>query len=106
MLYLDTQEADRLPSPEPGPAWRCEYDEPVELVHRALTELRTQVSETSYQVLHQHWVQGRRFAAIAKEFGMTPKQARDRHDRTFRKLRRLLTRLGENGLLPAQERRL
>jgi RNA polymerase sigma factor (sigma-70 family) len=85
-------EVDRLPSPDPGPARLCELHEAQERVRGALAELRSQVSEASYRILHQHWIEGRSFATIAHDLGLTPKQVRDRHARMLRKLRPLLTR--------------
>jgi RNA polymerase sigma factor (sigma-70 family) len=85
-------EVDQLPGPDPGPARVCELHEAQERVRAALTELRSQVSEASYQVLYQHWIEGRSFVAIAHDLGLTPKQVRDRHARMLRKLRTLLTR--------------
>lgn len=89
---LDAEEVDHLPSPDPGPARACELRQAQELVRRALAELRGQVSATSYQVLHQHWIEGRSFGEIAHDLGLTPKQVRDRHDRMLRKLRPILMR--------------
>jgi RNA polymerase sigma-70 factor (ECF subfamily) len=87
---LNPEEATHLPSPDPGPARVCELHQAQGLVRGALAELRSQVSETSYQVVHQHWIEDRSFAAIAHELGLTPKQVRDRHDRMLRKLRTIL----------------
>src|SRR5207237_859290 len=89
---LDAEEADHLPSPEPGPALVCEAHQVQGLVRGALAELRSQVPEASYQIVHQHWIEDRSFGEIARGLGLTPKQVRDRHDRMLRKLRPILTR--------------
>jgi DNA-directed RNA polymerase specialized sigma24 family protein len=89
---LRAEAADRLPCPDPGPARACELRQEQEVVRGALAELRSQVSETSYQVVHQHWIAGRSFGAIAHDLGLTPKRVRDRHDRMLRKLRPILLR--------------
>jgi RNA polymerase sigma factor (sigma-70 family) len=93
------KEVDRLPGTGPGPEAVCELHQAQQFVHRALAELRTQVSETSYQVLRQHWIEGRSFAAIAHDLGLTTKQVRDRHGRVLRRLRHVMTLHAEGRLL-------
>lgn len=89
---LGPEEADQLPGPAADPELACQVHQVQELVRRALAELQSQASDTSYQVLHQHWIEGRCFGAIARNLGLTPKQVRDRHDRMLRQLRPILLR--------------
>jgi RNA polymerase sigma-70 factor (ECF subfamily) len=89
---LDAEEVDQLPSRDPGPAPACEVHQVQELVRGALAELRSRVSETSYQIVHEHWIEDRSFPAIARDLGLTPEQVRGRHDRVLRKLRSILIR--------------
>jgi RNA polymerase sigma factor (sigma-70 family) len=100
MPHLDTREADQIPGTDPEPALFGEVHQVQELMHRALSVLQSRVSEMNYQILHQHWIEGRSFAAIAQDLGLTPKQVRDRKDRMLRRLRSLLSHHRAEGLFP------
>jgi RNA polymerase sigma factor (sigma-70 family) len=100
--HLDVRDALCIPSPHPGPAFVCEVHQLQELVRGALAELRTRVSEPSYQILYQHWIVGKSFGEIARDLGLTSKQVRDRHDRLLCKFRALLT-VRAAGRLPREK---
>jgi RNA polymerase sigma factor (sigma-70 family) len=98
---LEVRDTLCISSPCPEPALVCEVHQLQELVRVALADLRTRVSEPSYQILHQHWIEGKSFGEIGNALGLTSKQVRDRHDRMLRKLRPLLIRQTE-GRSPRQ----
>jgi RNA polymerase sigma factor (sigma-70 family) len=84
----------QLPGREADPADLYESARSRRRVERAIKELRGHVSETSYRIVHDHWVAGRTFAELAVTLGFTVKRVRDRHRRAMGKLRELLLSQG------------
>lgn len=82
---------------EPDPGDTLERDEVRQWVRTSLAELRMRISETSYQVVVQRWIEGRDTLEIAAQLGLTIEQVWSRHHRAAAELRRfLIRRLGED----------
>jgi RNA polymerase sigma factor (sigma-70 family) len=85
-----TNPAATLVSLDCDPSTACERQEDRQLVRRMLAVLRTQVSDTNYQVLHLRWIDGRSSAEIAAMVNLTRDQVHYRLGRMKRKLRTLI----------------
>jgi len=90
--HFSSEVEDRITAREPEPAFASEFDQVRQRVRCALGKLRSQVSETGYQVVFLRWIEGKRIAEIAVALGLAPKQVRDQHRRTIIKLRKLLAK--------------
>lgn len=86
--------AASIPGTEDDPAVALDRELDRELVRGILAELRTQVSEVNYRVIHLRWVEGRTIAEVAAALLITPEQVRFRHHRLMKKLRVLAGRRG------------
>lgn len=76
--------------PSVSPADFAELDEQrwqAALLEIVLEELRQEVSDVNYRVLHMRLVDGRSVTDVAKELDLTPEQVRYRHHRVMQKLR-------------------
>jgi len=63
----------------------------------AMTKLRARLADTSYQIFHDHWFEGRSYSEIAAGLGIDVKQVRDRNRRAIAMLRELMLRMGRAG---------
>ena len=82
--------AAMLVSRDCDPSTACQRQESRQLVRRMLAVLRTQVSDTNYQVFHLRWIDGRSSAEIAARVNLTQDQVHYRLGRLKRKLRTLI----------------
>jgi len=63
-----------------------------EHVAAAMAELRTQLSEMNYRIIHDHWLEGKDFSEIAVGLSLTLEQVRARHHRAMAKLGEIVSR--------------
>jgi RNA polymerase sigma factor (sigma-70 family) len=91
---LDGEVARQLPSREAEPSIACEQAEMRAMVEAAAEGIRSSIPDTTYRIIHAHWVDGKPYAGIAAEPGLSVKQVRDRHHRAVGKLRTCLFRVG------------
>jgi RNA polymerase sigma-70 factor, ECF subfamily len=89
---LENNEASEPLDPGPGPVAEYERRQTLAQVQRILLELSGEVSQTSFQVLYQRWIEGRPTADVAAALELTPDQVRFRTHRMKQKLRELLER--------------
>ncbi len=87
---LGDNEAIGRPDPNLDPAAEYERRRTLAQVRKVLLELSNQVSQTSFQVLYQRWIEGRPTAEVAAALELTPDQVRFRTHRMKRKFRDLL----------------
>jgi RNA polymerase sigma factor (sigma-70 family) len=69
-----------------------------EVVHEALAELLSTVSELSYRVFYERWIEGRSTAEIAVRTGLTGDQVLLRQHRVMKKFRAIVARRFGNPL--------
>jgi len=74
------------------PADPYEFEDARRRVRLAMAELRAHLSVASYQIVHEHWFEGKSLPEIAVALGLKVKPVRDRHHRAMVKLRDLLSR--------------
>ena len=89
---LEDNEVSAPLDPRSGPAAEYERRQTLAQVQRILLELSGEVSQTSFQVLYQRWIEGRPTAEVAAALELTPDQVRFRTHRMKQKLRELLER--------------
>jgi RNA polymerase sigma-70 factor, ECF subfamily len=89
---LGEGEATAVMDPGPDPADAYERSWIQGQVRRALAELSSRVSPTSFQVLYLRWMEGRTTSEVAHALELTPEQVRFRTHRMKRKFRDLLER--------------
>ncbi len=63
------------------------------LVQTTLEEMRPNVTDTNYRVLHMRMIEGREVQDVATALKLTPDQVRYRQHRTLRKLRKKLSHI-------------
>jgi RNA polymerase sigma factor (sigma-70 family) len=90
--HLDDELERRLPSREIEPPTACEQTEARTAVKSAIEAVRSKTSETTYRIVHDHWIEGKPYNQIAADLGLTVKQVRDRHHRAVGILRAILAR--------------
>lgn len=71
----------------PGPADRYEWNWQAALVQTLLEELKAEVSELNYAVVHRRLVEGQEIGEVAAALSITPEQVRYRQHRMLKKLR-------------------
>ncbi len=96
---LEDHEASMPLDPSLDPAAEFERRQTLALVQTILLELSGRVSQTSFQVLYQRWIEGRPTAEVAAALELTPDQVRFRSHRMKRKLRDLLERSMDRDVL-------
>jgi RNA polymerase sigma factor (sigma-70 family) len=77
-----------------GSAWRSE------VVKTALEDLRANIGELNFQIIHQHYWQGKTAPEIAGVMGFSADQVYGRQKRVLQKLRRSLDRILQEGASP------
>ena len=90
--HLDDELERRLPSRETEPPTACEQAEVRTAIESAIEAVRSRTSETTYRIIHDHWVEGKAYKKIAADLGLPVKQVRDRHHRAVGILRAILVR--------------
>jgi RNA polymerase sigma factor (sigma-70 family) len=89
---LDDEHERRVPSRETEPPIACEQAELRTAVESALEAARSRTSETTFRILHDHYVGGKPYKEIAAELGLSDKQVRDHYSRTLDILRAVLAK--------------
>ncbi len=89
---LNDTDADVEPPPAPDsdPAELAQKQWERAMLETVLTELRTQVSEINFKVLHMRLVGNRDVAEVAQALNLPREQVRYRHHRTLKKLKATL----------------
>jgi RNA polymerase sigma-70 factor (ECF subfamily) len=96
---LEDNEAIAQRDPGPDPAAEYERRQTLAQVQQILLELSGKVSQTSFQVLYQRWIEGRPTAEVAAALELTPEQVRFRMHRMKRKIRDMLERTMDRDVL-------
>jgi RNA polymerase sigma factor (sigma-70 family) len=89
---LDEDVERQLPTRDADPSDMCEQAEVREIVEAAVESIRTNLPETTYRILHDHWVEGKSYEEIGASLGLAVKVVRDRHNRAIGRLRSVITR--------------
>lgn len=74
-----------------GPLDRLQTQEKIRLVHQVLQQLRSRLSDRTYQVFYLRWMKMESFGEIAQRLNLTTEQVRWRNHRAKRKAEELLT---------------
>lgn len=94
--HLDSDWEVAIPARDSDPAYHFEQHCDRAAVHRALDELRNEVSEATFQAIYMWWIDRRPIAEIAAASGLTPRKIWQRVYRAKQKLRCLLLQRTRN----------